>query len=202
MSDSNEFKQEGGEGSEQYQSGGPMTVNKPTYTVQQSASPSVNPLKGLIEAYKAETQNPNQTQTGAFIEKLNIFMNTIEGEFQTLEEKLRAGGFASSIPLALRLKHEYSKALQQIKHVNSAQQIHTVLLGTIMVNFEHAYDLLCKKESEGRPDNSFIREVIEVKVVAPIEQMIYSEENVLNLYKNDVFAMIYYLTGNCHLKWN
>lgn len=193
-----EMKQEAGDNSELYQAEN-QTVNR--YVVEQPKVNSNNALLNLIEAYKKETSSPQPNLTGEFIEKLNFFMSTLDNEFMTLEEKLEAGGFTSDIDMARRLKQNYAKTLQKVKHINSAQKIHAYLLGMVLVNFSYAYYFLNKKGTD-RPGNTFIKSIIDTKVIAPVESLLNSTENALEIYNMDIHAMIYYLTGNCHIKWN
>jgi hypothetical protein len=193
-----EMKQEAGNNSELYQAEY-QTVNR--YVVEQPKFNAANALVNLIEAYKKEMNSPQQSSTGEFIEKLNFFMTTFDNEFMTLEQKLEAGGFSSDIAMARKLKQNYAMTLQKIKHINSAQKIHAYLLGMVLVNFSYAYQFLSKKKAE-RPENTFIKSIIDTKVITPVENLLNSADNALEIYHMDIHAMIYYLTGNCHIKWN
>lgn len=197
MSDNPGLVQQGGDDAELYQAGRDQSIT--LYKIEAVSKSVTNALKELVEAYKKEVRNEEVSTTGQFIEKLNFFMNTVDGDFLTLEEKLALGGFKADISLARRLKQQYSMALQEIKHINSAQKIHAYLLGTILVNFSVVYDYLVK---EDRPDNIFIKGLIERKVVDPVEHLINLNENALQLFKLDIHSMIYYLTGNCHINWS
>jgi hypothetical protein len=191
------ISQSGGDNSEMYQAARDQTVNK--YVIERSAVTSTNVLKVLIDAYKAEMESQSTDSTGQFIEKLNFFMNTIDSEYKTLEQKLEEGGFKADIKVALKLKQQYGKTLQTLKHISSAQKIHAYLLGTIVVNFMGVYDFL---QAEKRPDNLFIRALIDKNVVEPIEEMLGGVGNEIELYRMDIQAMIYYLSGNCHINWS
>lgn len=193
-----EMKQEAGNNSELYQAQ-TQTVNK--YVVEQPKLNATHALVNLIAAYKKEVSSPQTSTTGEFIEKLNFFMSTFDNEFMTLEQKLEAGGFASDIAMARKLKQNYAMTLQKIKHISSAQKIHAYLLGMVWVNFSYAYEFLSKQETE-RPANAFIKSVIDAKVIAPVETLLNSAENALEIYHMDIHSMVYYLTGNCHIKWN
>lgn len=192
-----EMKQEAGDNSELYQAE-TQTVNK--YVVEHSKQGATNALVNLIEAYKKEICTPQPSSTGEFIEKLNFFMSTFDNEFMTLEQKLEAGGFSSDIAMARKLKQNYAMTLQKIKHINSAQKIHAYLLGMVWVNFSYAYEYLSKTDTD-RPANTFIKSIIDARVIAPVETLLNSAENALEIYHDDIHAMVYYLTGNCHIKW-
>ena len=195
-----DMRQEAGNDVEQYQAGRDQIINKNSYIIETAGHLSVNSLKALLEAYKTEVQSPSPESAGEFIQKLNFFMNSVDEQFLTLEQKLEAGGFSSDIALALRLKQNYSMSLQKIKHISSAQKVHAYLLGMVLVNFSYVYYYLHKKGD--RPDNIFIKDLINVKVITPIENMLSSTENALEVYSMEIHSMIYYLTGNCHIKWN
>ncbi|XGA84108.1 hypothetical protein OEG92_03960 [Polaribacter sejongensis] len=38
-------------------------------------------------------------------------------------------------------------------------------------------------------------------VIKEVENIL-SERNILNIYSDDILAMIYFLTGNCHINWD
>lgn len=193
-----EMKQEAGNNSELYQAEN-QTVNR--YVVEQPKLSTNQALVNLIEAYKEEIKSTQPNTTGEFIEKLNFFMSSFDNEFMTLEQKLEAGGFSSDIAMARKLKQNYAMTLQRIKHINSAQKIHAYLLGMVWVNFSYAYEFLNKNGTD-RPANTFIKSIIDTKVIAPVESLLNSADNALEIYHMDIHAMIYYLTGNCHIKWN
>ena len=44
-----------------------------------------------------------------------------------------------------------------------------------------------------------INKAVQHEIIEPIQQML--EENVLELYADEINGMLYFLTGNCHIRW-
>jgi hypothetical protein len=47
-------------------------------------------------------------------------------------------------------------------------------------------------------------EILNEKVIQPILEILNkegAEDNYLNYNANDIFGMVYFLTGKCHLNW-
>jgi hypothetical protein len=193
------YEQNAGENANQYLAQG----NQHIYTINASEpnKAQISALKKIIVAYKKEVLNPDRNHLGNFIDKLNFFITKVDGDFLDIKSKLEAGGFHADVELGTRLKHEYFKELQKIKHINSAQKIHAYLLGLVLMSFQEGVYLHLHK-NENKPSIEFVKELVRLKVIEPVEKLLSIEENVLEVYYQDIYSMIYFLTGNCHIKWN
>lgn len=191
----NEFNQTGGDNSQQYQAE-ELTVNN--YNIEQANYEiRSNALKRLIDAYNIEVVSAREGSQGEFIEKLSLYINKLEGDYQDLGEKLNSAGYGDSVELALRLKQYYFKQLQKIKHIKAAQKIHAYILARVLMDFHtNVYEHLKNKASK-----QFIHALIKTQIILPLDELINSVENVLEINYDDIYGMIYYLTGNCHIKW-
>jgi len=117
------------------------------------------------------------------------------------ETKLFDGGFTENEVInAIRRKEKYAKCLQLNRFFESAQWIDSQLFAKIKMNFEGFITPLI---DNGVSKSEILKEVI-VKVVQPVLDLINVEgedDEFLNYNAEDVFGMVYYLTGQCHINW-
>lgn len=149
----------------------------------------------LVEQYLAETL-ADQTLT-TWTEKLEHFLsNETSSDVRGLEEKLNAAGRAYLLKDALKKKQSAYKAIMRQQGSKSAQTIFTFLLAEIVVNFEHmVLPLVQAKASDELVDAAMLE-----KVISPALQML--ESNPLMLNKMDIQGLVYFLAGNCYVRWD
>jgi hypothetical protein len=194
LKEKSQSSQIAGDNANQYQAE-TIVVNNYNYDNHQNRSCA---LKKLIDEYHQERSAGGNTSLTKLIDKLNHYDTVIDNQFIGLENKLCNGGFDNDVTWALQLKQNYYKELQKTKFFPTAQKIHAFILARVYTLFnQYVYDAI----KAGAP-KEVIRQLIIGKVLVPIEELVNSEENVLELYIDDINAMIYFLTGNCHLKWN
>ncbi len=115
--------------------------------------------------------------------------------------KLQDGGFTETeIIEATRRKEKYAKQLEINRFFESAQWIDSQLFAKIKINFETYVDPLINKGATKEE----ILVVVVTKVIQPVLDLINVEgekDEVLNYNAEDVYGMIYYLTGKCHINW-
>lgn len=113
-----------------------------------------------------------------------------------LEEKLRAGGRERILDYATRMKEKFHKKLiLTSQYSNAAQDVNVYILSKVQRGFMmDVYTLICNNESEAKIDS-----MIDEKIIQPVKA-----ELGINLFKydeGDIMGMIFFLTGNCHIKW-
>jgi hypothetical protein len=158
-------------------------------------SSRLSQMTRLIEKFK--TEKANNPQLSVFINELEHFTNRIGNENVIgLEEKLKAGNRENIIEFALRNKELYSRKLLKFQFSEAAQQINVYLLGLAEVYFtNYVYPKICNDESE-----SAVNTVLIEQVINPLINEL--DENVLDFSPTEINGMIYFLTGNCHIKWS
>ena len=133
------------------------------------------------------------------MESLKYYLTSRDGI--DMPTKLQDGGFKESeIIEATRKKERYAKRLERNKFFESAQWIDSQLFGKIKMDFE-AFVLPLVNASATKDE--ILKEVV-LKVVQPVLDLINIEgenDEVLNYNADDIFGMVYYLTGQCHLNW-
>ena len=133
------------------------------------------------------------------MESLKYYLTSRDGI--DMPTKLQDGGFKESeIIEATRKKEKFAKRLELNKFFESAQWIDSQLFGKIKMDFEA---FVLPLINGGATKSVILIEVV-IKVVQPILDLINIEgeyDTVLNYNADDIFGMVYYLTGQCHLNW-
>lgn len=134
------------------------------------------------------------------MESLKHYLTKLDGIDVTT--KLKDGGFSDrEIIKATRRKEKYAKKLEKNLFFESAQWIDSQLFAKIMIDFETYIEI--PLINKGADKDEILIAVVE-KVINPILNLINEEganDDVLNYTIEDVFGMVYYLTGKCHINW-
>ena len=154
----------------------------------------VSPMSALTESLKSELRDHKEIKE--ILPRLAHYMALVDGEVIIgLEEKLRAANREDEIMQALKKKEEIAKRLEKHSTYRSAQEIYILVLGSILERFSAYVTPLI----EGSASDPEIKAAIFESVLNPTMQML--EQNVLKMYWDEIWGMIYFLTGNCHIKW-
>ena len=153
-------------------------------------------LNDLYEKFQKEMDaDPSLKE---ICKELDYFTSQVENdEMIGLENKLLAATKPPMIILyAKYTKEKFHKKLMLTSQYSSvAQDINVYILSKIHRSFMmEIYTLICNNESESR-----IQAVIAERIINPVKA-----ELGLNLFKydeDDIMGMIFFLTGNCHIKW-
>jgi len=142
----------------------------------------------------------NDVRYEKIMDSLKYYLTKLDGTLD-MPTKLTDGNFSESeIIRATRRKEKYAKRLEQNKFFESAQWIDSQLFAKIKIEFEAHIEPLI---NNGISKDEIIKEVV-VKVVNPVLELINTEgenDEYLNYNAEDIFGMIYYLTGQCHINW-
>ena len=113
-----------------------------------------------------------------------------------LEEKLRKGNRPDVIDVAIAAKDCFSKILVKHEYSCAAMEIYAYLLAKVHQLFSSViYTKICRGASADEIDKLLVTEVYEkVEIIL--------EENPLGISPEEIMGMLFFLTGNCHLKWN
>lgn len=149
----------------------------------------------LVEQYHAEILADKNIST--WTEKLeHFFSNETNTDVRGLEEKLTSSGRGEMVKTALRRKQDAWKAIMRQQTSKSAQTIYSFLMADIVINFEYSVLPLIQAKA--------CREVVDAamlaKVISPALQIL--ESNPLMLNKMDIQGLVYFLSGNCYIRWD
>ncbi|OAV66753.1 hypothetical protein Barb4_02757 [Bacteroidales bacterium Barb4] len=155
-------------------------------------------LATRFEKLKQEVANDNRYND--IMEDLKYYLTKLDGT-KDMPTKLEDGGFSKNdIVQATRRKEKYAKKLERNKFFLSAQLIDNELFAKILMDFETYVEPLIINNAT---KDNILKEVVE-KIVSPILDLINVEgenDEILNYNADDIFGMIYYLTGQCHINW-
>lgn len=150
-------------------------------------------IKNLLKRFEEECQS--NTRLNAFIEELDYYNKRIEGDVLGLEQKLTDGNQGALIDFALRAKERFHKKLFKFQFSESAQKINAQLLSWVETRFEHHIYPKIVKGSSPEEVCSLVDNVIVTPLLAELE------DDALGYTSTEISGMLYYLTGNCHIKW-
>jgi hypothetical protein len=170
-------------------------VNKtysPTYSFGESQA-RVKYMAELLRKFKEDCDGNSQLRD--FIDEFDYFNTQLEGDIVGLEQKLKDGNRDGFIEFALRTKEAFFKKLLKYQFSESAQRIHIYLLARLEDRFQNQ---IAPKIRADRPAEE-IDTLIEEALIRPM--LLELDENLLHLTATDINGMLYFLTGNCHIKW-
>lgn len=118
-----------------------------------------------------------------------------------LEQKLLDGGFPKkAIDKARRQKQSYAKKATKYQYYEMANKIDNYLFAIVSDHFDREVLPLIEDEKPLREINQAVYD----KVVVPVMEELNAvgdSDTCLCYTLDDVFGMLYYLTGNCHINW-
>ena len=165
-------------------------VNK-TYNIAKESTA----MSKLVEQYLSETHADKTLSS--WTEKLEHLMsNETSPDIRGLEEKLNASGRTDLLKIAMLRKQSAYKAIMRQQSSKSAQTIFSFLMAEIVVNFEQSVLPLVQAQANREIVDSAMLE----KVITPALQML--ESNPLMLDKLDIQGLVYFLAGNCYVRWD
>ncbi len=155
-------------------------------------------LQKYFEELNRQVENNERHAT--FIDNFKEYNTTIKGDIG-LEKKLRDGKFdKTEIVRALRFKEKYAKRVAKNEMFLAQQKIDVEIFSMIDNGFyTYVYPLILENQSK-----KYILEILNEKVIQPILEILNkegAEDNYLDYNANDIFGMVYFLTGKCHLNW-
>lgn len=156
-------------------------------------NPASDYMQDLIKKFKDDENN--NYRISEIIDNLNHYSLSIDDDtVYDLEYKLKAGNRENEYKRAALLKERISKKIKLNEHSEAAQEIYAYLLSQICSDFHlHVYPLINSQSTVQ------VNLILDEKVIKPALSIL--GENVLRILKDDINGMIYFLTGNCHIKW-
>lgn len=152
-------------------------------------------LHDLYEKFNQEKENNQDLKD--FCEELDYLNSIIDVEVIGLEQKLIDGDREYMLLYAKEVKERFHKKLMRTSQYSSiAQDINVFLLTKVRRGFmTEIYGLICKKGSEEK-----INLLITERIINPVKADL--GVNLFRYNEDDIMGMIFFLTGNCHIKWN
>ncbi|MBP1539295.1 MAG: hypothetical protein ILA29_02955 [Prevotella sp.] len=152
-------------------------------------------LKELYQRFEQERKE--NKQFNQILEDLEAFQRQKSNETVIgLEAKLQAANKTEElIEMATELKEKYAKKLERNQFFESAQRINIYLLGFARTQFvTNVYPAIKDKSSDSK-----VNALMDQYVIQPMLKML--EGDTYGFTPQDIHGILYYLTGNCYIKW-
>lgn len=155
-----------------------------------------NALARLFKRLKEEVAD-DQSLT-EYIRELQIFTRHVEEEkIIGLEGKLKVAGRDDQLDMAMAMKEMVFSQLRDNIFSPTFQQIYATLLGKVFEEFE----TWVKPAIMAGKSRQEIDEIVNLKIIHPIMGEIESFGDYGGVTTQTLRGMIYFLTGNCHIRW-
>lgn len=148
----------------------------------------------LFEAFRSKNEPDSVDE---FIEQLQHYMATPASQAnRSLADKLNETGRGDVVEDAAMAKERAMKKIMRFQTSAAAQEIFAYVLGDLHRNYiSHVRPLIASNASRLEVDRAFDKEVI-----TPVVSCM--QPSSLGLTPDIVMAMMYYLAGNCHIRWD
>lgn len=170
-----------------------ITTNVDASTHLPTLPPSSR-IAALLNRYREELKNDYRTTE--IVAELKRFTAPAVNDLRTLEEKLKAGNRADLVGFATEAKELFVKKLAKFSLFESAQAIHVHVLSRIYSTFET--QILPMIRAHTARDK--VELAIQHRIIEPI--LLDLQENPFGYSHQDIYGMVYYLTGNCKVAWD
>lgn len=169
-------------------------IQKTTINIGRISLGGKSQLEKLYE--KLEKEKESSTRFSEIIDELLHFKTYPEKtDVVGLEKKLENGERLNYLIFAERTKEMFTKKLIKNEYSETAQLIYAFLLAKVYTSFEmNVYPYILEGHTQ-----EVINKLISASIIEPIEEIL--GDNLLRIYDNEINGMIYFLTGNCHIKW-
>ncbi len=173
---------------------GDIVGGNKTEIINQFGTPAPSSrLAQLLERYRHELAHNEQTSEK--LRELQRYGEAKETPLIPIETKLSDGQRSDLIEFALETKEIFAKQLVRHTHFESAQRIHLHLLSRIWAIFQTR---ILPEIRAGQPRLT-IERLIQSEIIDPT--LADLRDNPFHYSDPEIHGMIYYLTGNCHIRW-
>ncbi len=158
--------------------------------------PHSTQIKELCERLTGERDSSTATPI-EFIEELQHYLDKPASDFsRTLAEKLTDSQRAELVEFAQEAKERAMKKIMRFQSSRTAQEILAYVLGELHTRFVlHVAPLVANHATRAEIDA-----ITQEKVISPVVDALGPSPLVLN--QSAVFALLFYLAGNCHITWD
>lgn len=172
--------------------GGDVVAGNKTIN-QFGTPPPSSHLAQLLEQYQQEVENNVQTKDK--LRELQRFGEAKEDPLIPLETKLIEGKRGDLLEFAMETKEQFAKELVRHTLFPSAQKIHAHILSKIWSVFSTRILPAIRSGQE----RIAVERLIQSEIIDPT--LADLRGNPFAYSDSEVHGMLYYLTGNCHIRW-
>lgn len=160
-----------------------------------NAAVQLTAMTRVIQDFALE--RAHDARLNSVIANLEHYLNaTTNGDVRGLDEKLTSAGRAAQLHNARIRKHEATQFILRHQSSIAAQKIISFLLGKLLTAFEnHVSPLINSSASHAQIDSA-----IQVHVLDAAWSFL--ETNPLEIDHRLLTGLLYFLGGNCHIRWD
>jgi hypothetical protein len=153
------------------------------------------PITELNERYIAASGD--EEGLDGFIESLQHYWDrATNGDIRPLSQKLTEADRIDAIDAGEALKEQATKIILRFQTSRAAQE----LLAHVLAELYGRFMFEVKPSIQAGADRVTTDGLISEKVIgATLNDL---ENNVLGLKRTDLIGLVYFLTGNCHIRWD
>lgn len=170
-------------------------VNKTVNITHNYNGSSATPLARLYERLRQDGGG-NQMAAEMYGKLQHFCSVSTDGDVRGLEEKLTASERKDRIRSAERLKEQAAKLIMKWQTSGTAQEIFAMILSKLYTAFTLNVTPVVEK---GAP-RDVVDQLIYKEVIQAAEAFL--GDNDLNLHDDDLLGLLYFLGGNCHIRWD
>ncbi|MCC8684780.1 ABC-three component system protein [Xanthomonas campestris] len=150
-------------------------------------------LKRLYE--KLRSDGIGDPSTG-FSEDLQHYLTAkTDGDVRGLAEKLSESNRLDQLDLATELKEKATKAIMKRQMSRTAQRVYSIVLDEIHAGYSLRVSPLIESDCS--------RIEVDAQVIALLKEISsLLGENSLEISVKDLLGLLYFLGGNCHIRWD
>lgn len=153
-------------------------------------------IEELTFLYTKMKNGTGESSDGIFCEQLEHYMSpTTDGDMRGLRAKLIESGRSDDLEHATREKERAAKAVMRYQTSRTAQRVYTIILDELHTNYKLIVTPAIQEGATRREADLCILEAIQrTKNVLG--------ENLFEFTVKDMLALLYFLGGNCHIRWD
>jgi hypothetical protein len=169
--------------------------NRSTTTIHLATNGTAGNELSLLYS-KLKTDGIGDSSHGRFSEKLQHYMAArTEGDVRGLEAKLLEANRPEQVADAKDLKERAFKSIMKFQTSRTAQRVYTIVLTELHASFTLTVTPVIQQGA-----NRIVVDQCINAVLQSTKNML--GENVLEFDAIDLLGLLYYLGGNCHIRWD
>ncbi|MDR9759421.1 hypothetical protein RJJ37_07210 [Rhizobium redzepovicii] len=172
-------------------------INFPPSASSHAPHSNVNVFRKLFA--KLEKEATEDKVLNNYIRQLEVYTRQVEDENVIgLEEKLRLAGRNDQVMIAKALKEN---VYGEIK-ANQFSPAYQLIVATLMAKVHERFNSQVRHLINAGMDSSLIDQVVSNTITTPIANELDDCPQFEDVAIDYVRGMIYFLTGNCHIRWD
>jgi hypothetical protein len=164
---------------------------------QPPAAPPSNPFRKLFARLESEAEEDKVLTS--YIRQLEVYTRRVEDEEVIgLEEKLRLAGRAHQLTIATALKENVYADIK----ANLFSPTYQLIVATLMSKVHERFDSNIRHLINAGADSAQIDKAVSEQITVPISNELDECPQFRDVALDYVRGMLFFLTGNCHIRWD